>query len=181
MGRRTLLTLVLGLSFSFAAGADPDLVPGQTVHMNEGWFRIEEPGTPEEGFVGTLEVGLQGGEEEAREEAPSPTPRPPLEAPTVQPVLRRTCREEENRYLRELFRIAGIWYFPDALDLVEALDRVPGVALSPWLRFSLFGWASPGTQWTGPAGVDPIRPLAWDEGLRWAAEDLVRCASSASP
>lgn len=154
-------------------------VPGETVWRNEGWYRVEPRGTPQEGFVGALEVGpspwqTQAAPSQARRE------RGMEEGPTlpVQKSQAPPCKQEQAKYLQELFRIAGIWYFPEALDLVEALGANPGIETqSPWLRFNLFGLTGAGA-WAGSVvGVDPIRPLGWDEGLRWAAKDLVACWS----
>jgi hypothetical protein len=156
--------------------------PGETVMLNEGWYRVEPRGIPQEGFVGALEVGPAAlPPPQVRQEAPLRQPaeessQPGWESQRGWEAQAPRCRQEQARYLQELFRIAGIWYYPEALDLVEALGAIPGVETgTPWLRFNFFGLASAGA-WTGSAvGVDPIRPLGWDEGLRWAAKDLVAC------
>lgn len=171
-----------------ADASDDGPPPGETVHLREGWYRVEPPGTPQEGFVGTLETGPQPRRPTPREAAPA-KPRERLapgarleELPEERPPPRRAraldCEREQARYMEELFRIAGIWHFPEALVLVQTLDATPGLMTqTPWLRFDLFGLASAGS-WVGsPVGVDPIRPLGWDEGLRWAARDLVACWS----
>lgn len=182
--------LALGVSIllaPLAAGAQADVespAPGETIHRNEGWYRVEPEGTPPEGFVGALEVGAsdaapsaETGDEAPMEARPAPPPaRPAAEAP---PPVASPCREARARYVRELFRMAGIWDAPWALDLVEAL-RAPLPTASPWLRFNLFGLVSPGAAEALPPGVDPYRPLAWDRELRHAARALAACHRAAA-
>jgi len=82
------------------------------------------------------------------------------------------CYVEREKYVKELFRIAGIEGEVDhPLALLAALGDTPG--LSPWVRFNLFGLPG-GGPW-GASWIDPVRPLAWDDGLQWVARDLERC------
>lgn len=82
------------------------------------------------------------------------------------------CYEEQEAYTKELFRIAGIDSFDHSLALLQILGETPG--LSPWVRFNLFGAPFLGPT-NGVSWIDPVRPIAWDEGLRWAAKDLTAC------
>lgn len=175
-------------------GARTEILPepppvGARVEIPGGWYRVES-GETEEGATGSLSVVAT-----PPPAAPAPqqqaTPQPPAmpqEQATAQHApppaapqrptssLERPCFAEKNRYAKELFRIAGIWSFEHPLALIEALEDTPGLSLSPWVRFNLFGLGAGGPL-VSPVGVDPIRPLGWDEGLRWAADDLVRCAT----
>lgn len=93
------------------------------------------------------------------------TPRPG-ENPNVD-----VCYEEQEQYAKELFRIAGIEDVEHPLALLQGVGATPG--LSPWVRFNIFG-----APYLGPYGVswiDPIRPLAWDDRLQWAAQELTGC------
>lgn len=147
--------------------------PGQTVYINEGWYRVEPEGTPEEGFVGTLEVGrLETGTTGETTEPPTPEKQRP--GPQLELREPSACRDARARYTEELFRMAGIWDAPWALDLVEALGS-SGPGLSPWIRFNLFGQVTGGTLLAFPPGVDPFRPLAWDQEIRHAAKELAFC------
>lgn len=147
--------------------------PGETIHIDEGWYRIEPEGTPEEGFVGTLEVE----EEEERPPERETEASPPRSSHPKYELPETSCREERARYLQELFRMAGIWDAPWALDFVEALEARES-SLSPWLRFNLFGQVEGGSAFALPPGIDPFRPLAWDQELRYAAEALASCERS---
>lgn len=162
--------MVWGLGLFIAPLAHAQEV-GETVRRPEGWFRIEPPGTPEEGFIGALEVegpGLAPAEEApAAPAAPEVTPR----AMGLRAPARYPCHQERARYWEELFRMAGIWDAPWALDLLEALDLPPN-SLSPWVRFNLFGQVTGGAHLVG---VDPLRPLAWDQELRYVARQLAAC------
>lgn len=144
--------------------------PGETVTLPEGWYRIEPPDTPDVGFVGTLEVGKPYPFPKG-EALPSPPPTP---YPTMAPRAAEPCREERARYVEELFRMAGIWYAPWALDLVEALGVAP-LSLTPWVRFDLYGQTSAGSHLAFAPGVDPFRPLAWDQELRHVGRQLADC------
>ena len=89
-------------------------------------------------------------------------------------VSREPCFNEREAYAQNLFRIAGIWYFDRPLELIEGIEETPGLSWSPWVRFNLFGLPTGGPL-VSAVGVDPVRPVGWDEGLRWAAEDLIDC------
>lgn len=82
------------------------------------------------------------------------------------------CYAEQEAYTRELFRMAGIDSFDHPLALLQILGETPG--LSPWVRFNIFGAPFLGPT-NGVSWIDPVRPIAWDEGLRWAAKDLTAC------
>lgn len=82
------------------------------------------------------------------------------------------CYEEQEAYTKELFRMAGIDSFDHPLALLQILGETPG--LSPWVRFNIFGAPFLGPT-NGVSWIDPVRPIAWDEGLRWAAKDLTAC------
>ena len=83
------------------------------------------------------------------------------------------CYEEREEYARQVLRMAGIEDVEHPLALFEALGITPG--LSPWVRFNLFGLPF-GGPWAGSvAGVDPVRPLAWDDDLQYAARELTAC------
>ena len=69
------------------------------------------------------------------------------------------CLAARTAYVRHLLRTAGI-EDEDPLALVEALAGHP--ESSPLAAALL-------------AGVDPLRPLAWDSQLRSLARDLERC------
>jgi len=158
---------------------------GERVDRYGGWYRIES-GPEEPGPTGSFSV------------MPAQDPAPVAEEPAVRaapreavPEPRRVrarpageeqrlispddaCYAQKERVAKELFRIAGIWSFDRPLEWVEVLQQHPALSLSPWVRFNLFGLAVGGPLGVG-AGVDPIRALGWDEGLRWAADDLLDC------
>lgn len=168
--------------------------PGETIQVPEGWWRIES-GEAEPGATGSYSVvKAMPPAPPASAAAPAPAPPPAAAAPAAptpapaaaQPapppsaefvgsvVEQERCFREKEAYAHELFRIAGIWYFDRPLELIEGLQETPGIALSPWVRFNLFGLAAGGPL-VSAVGVDPVRPVGWDEGLRWAAEDLIDC------
>ncbi|HEX9288972.1 MAG TPA: hypothetical protein VF904_05560 [Anaeromyxobacteraceae bacterium] len=75
------------------------------------------------------------------------------------------CRAERGRYYRRLLESAGI-DVPDPVGLLEGLAGPGGYAGA--VLFSGYGLL---------AGLDPIRPLAWDFELRSRARDLAACVS----
>jgi len=155
--------------------------PGETIQTPEGWWRIES-GEEEPGATGSLtvmRVAAPVPAPVAPEAAPPPPAPPPPGEVAAAPypgsaVEQERCFDEKEAYASELFRIAGIWYFDRPLELIEGLQETPGLSLSPWVRFNVFG-LSTGGPLVSAVGVDPVRPVGWDEGLRWAAEDLIDC------
>ncbi len=157
---------------------------GVTIQLPNGWYRIESGPEPDES-AGTGSFSVVKTEAIAAAPPTTTPPPPPALAPPptieplpVQPVpvaaAETRCYAEKERYVSELFRIAGIWYFEHPLDLLEALEETPGLSLSPWVRFNLFGLAAGGPLFDG-VGVQPVRPVGWDNDLRWVAEDLIAC------
>ena len=179
--------------------------PGATIEMREGWIRVESAPDDEEPGSGSFGVihsevlaqrrddrlrtvpqpGLRAGPGYERDE---PRERVQADEPALrdEPQDRRALREElvareaglgpcyveREKYVKELFRIAGIdTEVEHPLALLEALGSTPG--LSPWVRFNMFGMPG-GGPW-GATWIDPVRPLAWDDGLQWAGRDLERC------
>jgi hypothetical protein len=126
------------------------------------------------GFVRTTEGALEltgsgsffGVYRPQRVEAPPPegaeaTPRPGPAAAAADP-----CRAQRSRYLRALLRMTGI----DLDDPAAFLDGLAGAPSRSAQLFSAYGLL---------AGVDPIRPLAWDFELRSLARELARCGAGA--
>ncbi|HWV38960.1 MAG TPA: hypothetical protein VN033_10850 [Vulgatibacter sp.] len=155
---------------------------GRTIRTPHGWWRIES-GEAEPGATGSftamrVPAPAPPAAPEARAPAEAPPPAPAPEAPPApypgSAAEGQRCFDEKEAYSRELFRIAGIWHFDRPLELVEGLEATPGLSLSPWVRFNVFGLATGGPL-VSAVGVDPVRPVGWDEGLRWAAEDLIDC------
>ncbi|AKU90109.1 hypothetical protein [Vulgatibacter incomptus] len=170
---------------------------GETIQIPGGWYRIES-GPEEPGATGSLTVMKVPFPKPVAPAAPARAPAaPPAPAqpaapseayPYSQPYAEayppasayppaleeQRCWMEKEAYARELFRIAGIWYYERPLELIQGVEETPGLALSPWIRFNLFGLATGGPL-VSAVGVDPIRPVGWDEGLRWAADDLIQC------
>lgn len=155
---------------------------GERIEIPGGWYRIES-GAEEPGPTGSFSV-VATEELAPVSEAPgegAPAYRQEY-APAAGPAGEEqrlisfddACYPQKEKVARELFRIAGIWYFDRPLEWVEALQQHPALSLSPWVRFNLFGLAVGGPLGIG-AGVDPIRALGWDEGLRWSANDLLDC------
>jgi len=182
--RRLVLGFAAGLVGLPAAAVAAE--PGETVATPEGWYRVEPEGTPDVGQLSVIvvrpEPRLPPAERSAPAE-PSPTPSVLPEAP---PAPGRTtgpeedpCRPQRARYAEILFRMAGIWDAPWALDLLEALGASP-LVLTPWVQLNAFGLPAPILQPSLSPGVDPIRPLAWDADLRRAAKDLAACARARS-
>lgn len=163
--------------------------PGETIRVPSGWWRIESGEEEEPGATGSFSVVRSTPPAPAPPAAaPAPAPQPPAAAAPPYPAPapppstavvgsaaeQERCFNEKEAYASALFRIAGIWYFDRPLELIEGLQESPGLALSPWVRFNLFGLAAGGPM-VSAVGVDPVRPVGWDEGLRWAAEDLIDC------
>jgi len=170
--------------------------PGTTIRLPEGWIRVESappdetPGSGSFGVIASEALaqrpppGIRTEPQPGLRAGPSYRERaaPPRAAPEDAPAARNRaaaealgpCYEEREAYVRELFRIAGLERVDRPLALLEGLAATPG--LSPWVRFNLFGIPSgglpsgPGVTW-----IDPVRPLAWDDGLRWVAKDLEAC------
>lgn len=155
---------------------------GETIRVESGWIRVE-PEDAEGG--GTYSVVAALREDEAptsRERVDSEgkpgraseggeTPRSGERGEGIR------CKGEKEAYLRQLFRIAGIQEIdvPYPLELLQALEQTPGVlVLAPTIR-SVGGALVLGGGSGSVAGVDPIRALAWDDALRMAANELVRC------
>lgn len=159
---------------------------GTTLHLPEGWIRVEEApedegdGSGSFGVVRTRRLPPPPAPEEREERAPPPPPAEPWwdvhppdgELHDVAAGNLGPCYGERERYVEELLRIAGIDDVEHPLALLEGLGMTPG--LSPWVRFNLFGLPG-GGPWNGVSWIDPVRPLAWDDGLRYAARDLERC------
>lgn len=119
---------------------------------------------------------------EQEDEVPPPSPKDqrayaaptPLQHTPEGALATGACHEEQEAYVRELFRMAGIWDFDHPVALLMALGETPG--LSPWIRWNLFGAPFLGpTSGVGVSWTDPVRPIAWDDELRWAAKDLTAC------
>nr|PZM92393.1 MAG: hypothetical protein DIU72_06710 [Pseudomonadota bacterium] len=173
--RRLVLGLAGGLvGFPLAVVAAE---PGETVVIPEGWYRVEPEGTVAQGQLSILVVRPE----------PRLHPRPPdpaevaaareaaFEPPAARSEPREDpCRPHRARYAEILFRMAGIWDAPWALDFLEAMDGSASL-LSPWIQFNLFGLPAPILLPSLAPGVDPLRPLAWDADLRRAAKDLAAC------
>lgn len=163
------------------------LPEGEEILVKGGWIRIEKKGAERKGTYSVVSSSASAYEGEALEERQDARARrvearpPPERADGGQAYRKKTlrCPKEKEAYLRELFRIAGINTIdvPFPLELLQALEETPGVLnLAPSLPLA---WAGVPVA-AGGIGVDPIRALGWDEGLRWAAEDLVRCNRNAS-
>lgn len=188
----------------------PDAPPaGTTLHLPEGWIRVdsvpegEEPGGGSFGVISAEVLAGLAPEQAVSSRRRSATSRaqdirPPTEEggagsgtddsagmghdqsndwEAAEPYGQAAadqgpgpCYAEQEAYAKELFRIAGIEEIDHPLALLQALGETPG--LSPWVRFNLFGspLLGPTVSW-----IDPVRPLAWDDALRWAAEDLTAC------
>ncbi|WP_373045826.1 hypothetical protein [Vulgatibacter sp.] len=179
----------------------PEAPPaGTTIQLREGWIRVEsapddeEPGSGSFGVVTSEAMGLTPTQAPGVRTEPQPGLRagpgyPQYEEPRRDYRRRRqqqaptegggapdpgACYEERESYVKELFRIAGIEDVEHPLALIEGLNNTPG--LSPWVRFNLFGlpYGGPGP-WTGVTWIEPLRPLAWDDGVQYAARELSEC------
>jgi hypothetical protein len=77
------------------------------------------------------------------------------------------CRDERSAYLKRLLHMAGV-EVDDPISFLEGLAGPGGYQ---------------GALLTTPLGVlpgvDPVRPLAWDQELRSRARDLAACARAA--
>lgn len=173
--RRLVLGLVAGLVGAPAAGNASR--PGEIVATPEGWYRVEREGTPDEGQLTVIEVDPPPGRPSAEPPLRPEEPRPEKNADEAAPAPRPDpCRPHRARYVEILFRMAGIWDAPWALDFVEAWAE-GSPTLSPWIRFNLYGFPAAGPLLSFPPGVDPFRPLAWDAELRRAARELAACTN----
>jgi hypothetical protein len=175
--RRLVLGLVAGLVGLPAVGNASR--PGEIVATPEGWYRVEPEGTLDEGQLTVVVVDppppvpSTEAPSPAEETSPHPADRP-VQAPRA--FEADPCRPLRARYVEILFRMAGIWDAPWALDFLEAWGGSAPI-LSPWVRFSLFGLPAAGPLLAFPPGVAPFRPLAWDTDLRRAARELAACSS----
>lgn len=178
---------------------------GTTIQLREGWIKVEsvpedeEPGSGSFGVITTEALaqaprvrtepqpGLRAapvrpGERPQPGYPPSREPReaqPPRaraqeqRAQAAAPSELGPCYEQREAYAKRLLEIAGIEDVEHPLALLEALNGTPG--LSPWVRFNLFGLPTGGPWGGAVAGVEPLRPLAWDDDLQYVARELSAC------
>ncbi len=146
---------------------------GQEIRTPEGFIRAEGAGPDERaaGSFGIFRSAARGGGEAAAASTPGQLPAPlPASgaasgtwAAPPPPGADDGCRAERERYLRHLWHSAGI-------DVERPLALVKGLSGQAWYGDDVLAAGS-------IAGVDPIRPLAWDAELRSLARDLVACRS----
>lgn len=107
---------------------------------------------------------------------PSPATPPPSQARDPAPVRdprgqgsapADACRDERSAYLKRLLHMAGV-EVDDPISFLEGLAGPGG-----------YEGALLTTRLGVLPGVDPIRPLAWDQELRSRARDLAACARAA--
>jgi hypothetical protein len=173
--------------------------PGKTLQLREGWIRVEsapedeEPGSGSFGVISSEALtqvqdrprvrtepqpGLRAaparpGQRPQPGYPPAPQSREGARAQAEAPAELGPCYEEREEYAKRLLEIAGIEDVEHPLALLEGLNGTPG--LSPWVRFNLFGLPT-GGPWGGViAGVEPVRPLAWDDDLQYVARQLSAC------
>ena len=153
----------------------PPRAGASEVRTPEGFLRVEG-GTigAGSGSFGVYPAGAYAGAAHLAGARPPPPPaaaaQPPrrelADAGAPGPDLDR-CRAERTRYLRRLLYFAGI-DVDDPLALLDGLAGVPGVAAGPFL-FTVYGPLQ---------GVEPLRPLAWDQELRSLGRELAACQAS---
>lgn len=155
--------------------------PGQTVQVPEGWYRVESAGDEDEdegGATGSLTV-LAGEVLALAAPAPAPPapPQPPVALATRDP-FERSCGELRDAYLKQLLRMAGITSVDRPAAFLRNLQGGDQGALSPWVRFNMFGLPLAGPWGANVAGVPVLQPLAWDFELQRIAAELERCSES---
>jgi hypothetical protein len=140
------------------------------IRTSEGFIRAEGQ-VPTPTAAGSFGVYRAGG---AARAAPPPAgtayagsgPQGARPGPAGEPQAGADpCRHERARYYRRLLQAAGI-DVQDPVALLEGLAGPGGYAGA--VLFSGYGLL---------AGVDPIRPLAWDFELRSLAKDLAACVN----
>ena len=141
------------------------------IRTAEGFIRAEGPdpgGAP--GSFGTYHPAARRPAAHPGGAAAVPVDAAPAELAAAERRARTDpCRPERDRYLRQLFRAAGIdLERPGAL--LQALAG-PGGYTGEYL-FTAYGLL---------AGLEPMRPLAWDADLRLAADELAECGEQAPP
>lgn len=129
---------------------------GQRIDLPEGWFRVEEAGTEDQG-VGSFTV-VPAESFEASAAAPAGGVAEAGD-PGAASAVARSCQAERSAYIAELWHQSGIDVSSPGAVL-EGLDGGRG----PQAGFYWFALAS-----------DPFRPLAWSSALRARAEALARC------
>jgi hypothetical protein len=149
MRRRSLAILVAVYPLSVHGAGGPGFV-----RTDRGSLELTGPRS----FFGVYRAAPPPAPVPARADAP-----PPRDAasPGVAPDR---CRAERSAYVRQLLRATGVGV-DDPLALLDALAGSRGSQGAQ--LFSIYGLL---------AGVDPIRPLAWDMDLRTLARELERCS-----
>lgn len=141
-------------------------VEGGMIGASSGTFGVYPAGAY---GAGTSTGGVTGGAYGAGARPPPPSvaaapqPQPEL-APAGPPAGLERCRPERTRYLRRLLYFVGI-DVDDPLALVDGIAGAPGAASGSFL-FTAYG---------ALGGLEPLRPLAWDQELRSLGRELAAC------
>lgn len=155
---------------------------GRVIQTPEGFLRVEDgpdldksPGLGSFGTYRATSVASRsdpdlGSTGSGAAEQPEHVPvRPDGMVDTTAPVPGADpCRPQRGRYLRRLLEMSGV-KVDRPLDLLDGLAG-PNAAGGNVL---VSGWVTP--------GVDPLKPLAWDQELRSLGRDLAACQSRAAP
>jgi hypothetical protein len=130
---------------------------GERIELPEGFLRVEEKGTEDDGQVGSFGVISS---DTLVAMAPVPPPAGGAADPASSPEGTRACRAERAAYLAELWKQSGI----EVSDPVALLEGLQAGAGGPSAGFYWFAIAT-----------DAFRPLAWSSALRARADALARC------
>lgn len=154
---------------------------GRVIQTPEGFLRVEDgpdlDRSPGLGSFGTYHPTSAANAPEAGPGSTGSGAADPSERVQVRPdgMVDTTapvpgtdpCRPQRGRYLRRLLEMSGV-KVDRPLDLLDGLAG-PSAAGGNVL---VSGWVAP--------GVDPLKPLAWDQELRSLGRDLAACQSRAA-
>lgn len=137
-------------------------VEGGTIGASSGTFGVYPAGAY---GAGTSTGGAYGAGARPPPPSAAASPQPQREvAPAGPPADLERCRPERTRYLRRLLYFVGI-DVDDPVALLDGLAGAPGAASGPFL-FTAYG---------ALGGLEPLRPLAWDQELRSLGRALAAC------
>jgi hypothetical protein len=146
---------------------------GRVIETPEGYLRIEEGPDLDEGVQGSFGTYHATPVEPAAVSRIAVTSVEPPPAPvTVGPdglvdtsaptAGADPCHAQRERYFRRLLQMSGV-YVDRPLELLDGLAGPGRVGANVLVT----GYLSP--------GVDPLKPLAWDQELRSLGRDLAVC------